>query len=94
MKHISEADSAAAAASASLKATVLGGGTLAAGGLTSNDFAIFGGFIIALAGFILQFIYQRRRDRREQAEADDKHRLHLAQLAAIQAEVEASRDRA
>lgn len=86
MKQINEADSAAAAASASLKATVAGGATLAAGGWSANDLAMLGGLIIAVAGFLLQWKYQRKRDRREEEKRADEHREHLAKMAAIQAE--------
>lgn len=61
-------DSAAAAASASLKATVSGASMLSIGGLTGNDLAIVGGLLLGVAGFALQWYYQRRRDLREEAE--------------------------
>lgn len=66
---MANADTAAdAAASASLKATVAGAGILSLGGLTANDVAIYGGLLLGLAGLLLQWYYQRRRDRRELAE--------------------------
>jgi len=71
-----EVDTAATAASASLKATVAGGGLLSIGGLTSNDLAIIGGLLLGLAGFMLQWYYQRRRDQREEAE----HELRMQAL--------------
>lgn len=83
MKQITEPDSAALAASASLKATVTGGGILSLGGLTSNDLAVLGGIVIALAGFILQMIFQRRRDRREAERRAEERLEHLARLEAI-----------
>lgn len=77
---VTEADQAAAAASTSLKATVIGGASLSLGGLTANDVAIFAGLFIAVAGFLLQWLYQRRRDRREQQERDERHAEHLVRM--------------
>lgn len=80
MAQIQEADAAAAAASASLKATLAGAGALTLGGFTANDLAILGGLLLGVAGFVLQWWFQRRRDLREQAE----HEARMAALGAYE----------
>jgi len=59
------------------------GGTAASlfGWLTSNDTLAFLGVVVAVLGFIVNVIFQIRRDRRE-AE------LHAARMASLQAELE------
>lgn len=76
---------ASAAGSKALAATLAGGGMLSFGGLTANDIAIFIGAVVALAGLLLQWHFQRRRDRREQAE----HRMRAAEHEALMTEREA-----
>lgn len=73
--HKTEAADQAASA-ASLKATVAGGGMLSIGGLAANDIAIVGGLLLGVAGFLLQWYYQRRRDRREERE----HQARMSEL--------------
>lgn len=72
---VTDPDSAAVAASAALKTTLAGGGLVSFGGLTANDWAIVAGLVIAVAGFILQWYFQRRRDRREVEEHEAKMEL-------------------
>ena len=81
---VTDADLAAAAANSSLKATVAGGSILSVGGLTANDVAIYGGLILALAGFVMQWYYQRRRDQREQSQRDESHREHVARMSQLE----------
>lgn len=74
----------------------MGGGTLAAtfGWLTSNGAAVVIGILVTVLGFCINYIFQRRRDRREVEQkefdrmialAEEKRRqeLHEAQLQAI-----------
>ena len=63
-----EAEAAATAASASLKATITGGGMLTLGGLAANDVAMIGGLVLGVAGLVLQWHFQSKRDRREERE--------------------------
>jgi membrane protein implicated in regulation of membrane protease activity len=63
-----EADAAATAASASLKATLAGGSMLTLGGFTESQIAMFGGLVLGVLGLVLQWYFQSRRDRREQKE--------------------------
>lgn len=74
-----DADTASTAASAGLKASVAGGGMLSVGGLTANDLAIVVGLVLGVAGFAVQWYYQRRRDRREELE-------HLARMSELEAD--------
>ena len=74
----------------------MGGGTIAAtfGWLTSNGVAVAIGILVTVLGFVVNYIFQRRRDRREVEQkafdrqlalAEEKRRqeLHEAQLRAI-----------
>ena len=74
----------------------MGGGTIAAtfGWLTSNGVAVAIGILVTVLGFVINYIFQRRRDRREVEQkafdrqlalAEEKRRqeLHEAQLRAI-----------
>lgn len=75
----------------------MGGGAIAAtfGWLTSNGVAVAIGILVTIMGFIVNYIFQRRRDHREVEQkefdrqlalAEEKRRqeLHEAQLRAIQ----------
>lgn len=79
----------------------MGGGTVAAayGWLTSNGGAVVIGILVTVLGFVINYIFQRRRDRREEeqrefdrklalAEEERRQELHEAQLRAIQARCE------
>lgn len=68
---------------ASIASRGMGGGTAATifGWFMSNEVLAFTGVAITLLGFIINFIFQRRRDKREQAEFQMKVELHKAQLA-------------
>lgn len=83
-----------AAAAASLKATVAGGGLLSIGGLTANELAILGGLLLGLAGFALQWHYQRQRNQRDRARRAEQaasaaalraeqHAEHMARMAVL-----------
>lgn len=74
----------------------MGGGTIAAtfGWLTSNGLAVAIGILVTVMGFIINYIFQRRRDHREVEQkaldrqlalAEEKRRqeLHEAQMRAI-----------
>ena len=71
-----EADAAAGAASASLKATLAGGSMLTLGGFTESQIAMFGGLVLGLLGLVLQWFFLARKDRREQAE----HEARMSEL--------------
>lgn len=75
----------------------MGGGALAAafGWLTNNGVAVAIGILVTVLGFFINYIFQRRRDRREVeqkefdrqlalAEERRRQELHEAQLRAIQ----------
>lgn len=70
-----EAAEATAAAIAS-KATQAGAGTAVFGGLTANEFAAFGGLLVAVVGLLVQAYYKRKADKRHAAE----HELRMANL--------------
>ena len=61
------------AASAS-KATYTGAGTSVLGWMLSSEFGMVAGLLIAIAGLLTNFYFQRKRDRREQAEHDRRMR--------------------
>lgn len=76
----------------------MGGGTATSifGWLTSNGAAVLIGILVTIAGFILNYWFQRRRDKREYehiqfqqelalAEERRKQEIHQAQLDAIKA---------
>lgn len=51
------------------KVGAVGGGASAAlFGLTANELAALGGIVVGVLGLLVQWYYNRRRDRREQAE--------------------------
>jgi hypothetical protein len=58
------------------KVGTYGGGTSAlVFGLTANELAALGGIVVGVLGLLVQWYFNRRRDRREQAE-------HLARMKA------------
>lgn len=63
----SESIDAAIAASAS-KATYTGAGMSVTGWLLSNEFAVLFGLILGLAGFLLNWYYKAKDDRRRERE--------------------------
>lgn len=65
MKH--ETVEAALAASAS-KATYTGAGMSITGWLLSNEFAVLFGLLLGLAGFLLNWYYKHKDDRRRERE--------------------------
>ncbi len=79
----------------------MGGGTLAAafGWLISNGAAVFIGIFITVLGFVVNYIFQRRRDNREKeqamfsreldlAEERRRQELHEAQLLSLRSKLE------
>lgn len=59
----------------------MGGGTVAAaiGWLSSSGAAVLIGIAVTVLGFIVNYVFQRRRDRREAIHADLQHQLELAE---------------
>ncbi|WP_281915663.1 holin [Caldimonas thermodepolymerans] len=49
-------------------ATYGGGASAVLFGLTANELAALGGIVVGVLGLLVQWYYNRRRDRREQAE--------------------------
>jgi hypothetical protein len=45
-----------------------GGASAFVFGLTANEFAALGGIVVGVLGLLVQWYFNRRRDRREQAE--------------------------
>lgn len=72
-----DAHSSAEATVTSLASKGMGGGATASifGWITSNEAIAIVGVVITILGFVVNFIFQVRRDRREQE-------LHRANLAA------------
>lgn len=77
----------------------MGGGTLttAFGWLASNGAAVFIGIVVTVLGFVVNYVFQRRRDKREAelaefqrnielAEERRRQEMHEAQLAALRGE--------
>lgn len=63
------------------KATYAGGTTTVASWLLSSEGGILIGILIGVCGFIMQAIYSRRRDKREQAEHERRMANYDAQKA-------------
>ena len=59
----------------------MGGGTVATalGWLSSNGAAVLIGILITVAGFITNYIFQRRRERREIEQTEFEQRLALTE---------------
>jgi hypothetical protein len=64
----------ASLAAAGTKATHFGATTSVVGWMLSSEFGMLVGLGIALAGLSISFYYQRKRDKREQAEHDKRMR--------------------
>lgn len=88
--QITSAASDAAVASAATKYG-MAGGTLTSifGWLSSNGAAVLIGIVVTVAGFIVNYYFQRKRYRMDKAIADAREareqELHAARLAAIKA---------
>lgn len=54
-------------ATAAGKVTYAGVGSIGYGWLFSNEFAVAAGFLIGVAGFLVNLYYRRRADRRQEA---------------------------
>jgi uncharacterized protein YqgC (DUF456 family) len=67
-------DSAIAAAGS--KATYTGAGTIIGSWFLSSEFGILIGMLLGVGGFIVNWFYKHRADRRQQAEHDLKMRQH------------------
>jgi hypothetical protein len=52
------------------KATYTGAGTSIFGWLTANEFAVLIGVAVAIGGFVVNWYYRHKEDRRQQAEHD------------------------
>ena len=55
-------------AAAGSKATYTGAGMTISGWYLSSEFAVLCGIVLGLGGFAVNFVFQLRRDRREQRE--------------------------
>lgn len=58
------------------KATYAGAGTSIFGWLTSNEFAVLVGTFVAVGGFLINWYYRFKEDKRQQAE----HELRMKDL--------------
>ena len=56
------------------KVTQTGAGTTLLGWMLSSEFGVFAGIVIGVSGLAMQWYYNRRRDRREQAEHEARMR--------------------
>lgn len=56
----------------SSKATYSGAGMSVGGWFLSSEFAVLTGLLIGFAGFLLNWYYRHKRDRREQLEHDER----------------------
>lgn len=66
----------AAAAAVGSKATYGGAGITLSGWLLSNEFAVLAGLIIGVAGFLVNWFYKAKQDRRDERE----HRARMAEI--------------
>ena len=57
-----------------------GAGSAVFFGLSAGEFAALGGLVIAALGYITQLFFNRRRDRREQAESAARERREQAKF--------------
>lgn len=64
----------ATVASLANKVTYGGGSVALIGGYTANEIAAFGGLIIAAIGLVVQVVFKRRSDKREQLFHDARMR--------------------
>lgn len=63
-------------AAAANKATYSGGGIAIVGGLTANEFAAFGGLLVAVIGLLVQVWFKAKADKRHAEE----HELRMTNL--------------
>lgn len=56
------------------KSTYAGVGTLSVGWFLSSEFGVLTGLVLGISGWLMNFYYSRKRDKREQAE----HELRMA----------------
>ncbi len=64
----------ASLAAAGSKATYAGSGMTLGGWLVSSEFAVLVGIVIGIAGFLVNWFYRHRQDRRERAEHEARMR--------------------
>jgi hypothetical protein len=74
----------ATVATSSSKTTYAGGATAGVGWMLSNEFIGLCGLILATAGFVVNFLFRIREDRRQQE-------LHNVKLAEIERRIEVAR---
>lgn len=55
-------------------------------GLSAGEFAAVVGAMIGALGYITQLYFNRRRDKREQADREERRAEHQARLAALRGE--------
>lgn len=67
------------------KATYTGAGTIGIGWLFSNEFAVLAGFVIGLAGLLVNWHYKRQANGRYRAEHEMRRREHEARMARLRA---------
>ncbi len=58
------------------KATYTGAGASVFGWLTSNEFAVLVGVVIAVAGFLVNWYYRHKEDKRQQLEHERRMGLY------------------
>ncbi len=58
------------------KFTYAGAGTSLFGWFTSNEFAVLVGTLLAIGGFIVNWYYRHKEDKRQQAEHDRRMGLY------------------
>jgi predicted negative regulator of RcsB-dependent stress response len=73
-EHQAAADATIAATAG--KATYGGAATSIFGWFTSNEFAVLVGTVLAIAGFIVNWYYRHKEDKRQQAEHDRRMGLY------------------
>lgn len=83
--NVEAAASAASAASAAVagwatKATYTGAGALLIGWLTSSQFGVLAGLLLGFSGFLVNWYYKAREDRRQEREHQLKVRNIQSQI--------------
>lgn len=66
----------AALAAAGSKATYTGAGMTISGWLLSSEFAVLVGILIGVGGFLVNWYYRHKEDRRQQAEHERRMGLY------------------
>lgn len=87
--HTTHVEAAASAASAAVagwasKATYTGAGAFIVGWLTSSEFGVLIGLLLGVGGFLVNWYYKARQDRRDE-------QAHVAKMRTIQAQSEEQR---